>query len=70
MGKFWILLKNIDILKNEKKFTRISPGSDSTALFYILENASINFDLAFVNYKTRKQSDEEENSARELADQN
>ncbi|KAB0582974.1 tRNA lysidine(34) synthetase TilS [Campylobacter sputorum subsp. sputorum] len=63
-----MLLKNIDILKNEKNLLAFSHGSDSTALFYILENASINFDLAFVNYKTRKQSDEEENSARELAD--
>lgn len=61
------MLKNIDILKNEKNLLAFSHGSDSTALFYILENAGISFDIAFVNYKTRRQSDKEESCAKELA---
>lgn len=58
----------IDVMKNGKNLLAFSYGSDSTALFYILKNSCINFDLAFVNYKTRKQSDEEEICARKLAD--
>jgi len=44
-----------------------SAGSDSSALFFILVEYGVEFDIALVNYKTRKQSDEEEAYAKELA---
>ena len=45
-----------------------SHGIDSTALFYILEEAGIKFDLAMVDYNVREQSKNEIKSAKELAD--
>ena len=45
-----------------------SHGIDSTALFYILEEAGIKFDLAMVDYNIREQSKNEIKSAKELAD--
>ncbi len=45
-----------------------SHGIDSTALFYILEDAGIKFDLAMVDYNAREQSKNEIKSAKELAD--
>lgn len=54
-------------LKQEKNLLAFSHGIDSTALFYLLEENSIKFDLAFVNYQTREQSFEEEEAARILA---
>lgn len=57
----------LEILKNGKNLLAFSHGSDSTALFYILKNIGVSFDMAMINYKTRKQSDEEEKSARKLA---
>jgi tRNA(Ile)-lysidine synthase len=44
-----------------------SAGVDSTALFFILLNKKIPFDLAIVNYHTRKQSNEEVEYAKKLA---
>ncbi|WP_149724996.1 tRNA lysidine(34) synthetase TilS [Campylobacter concisus] len=45
-----------------------SHGVDSTALFYILEEAGVKFDLAMVDYNVREQSKSEIKSAKELAD--
>ncbi|OUT15291.1 tRNA lysidine(34) synthetase TilS [Campylobacter concisus] len=45
-----------------------SHGIDSTALFYILDEAGIKFDLAIVDYNVREQSKSEIKSAKELAD--
>ena len=45
-----------------------SYGIDSTALFYILDEAGIKFDLAMVDYNVREQSKSEIKSAKELAD--
>ncbi|WP_148798491.1 tRNA lysidine(34) synthetase TilS [Campylobacter concisus] len=45
-----------------------SHGIDSTALFYILEEAGIKFDIAMVDYNVREQSKSEIKSAKELAD--
>ena len=45
-----------------------SHGIDSTALFYILEDTGIKFDLAMVDYNVREQSKNEIKSAKELAD--
>lgn len=58
----------LDFLRERKNLLAFSHGSDSTALFYTLLNLGVKFDCAFVNYKTRKQSDEEEASAKELCD--
>lgn len=55
------------ILQDAKNLLAFSHGSDSTALFYALLKQKIPFDLAFVNYKKRAQSDIEEKSARNLA---
>ena len=44
-----------------------SHGIDSTALFYILEEAGVKFDLAIVDHNVREQSKFEVESAKELA---
>ena len=44
-----------------------SHGVDSTALFYILEEAGVKFDLAIVDHNARKESKFEVESAKELA---
>jgi tRNA(Ile)-lysidine synthase len=54
-------------LKKSKNLLAYSAGSDSNALFYILKSYNIDFDIALINYKTRKQSDCEEAYAKELA---
>lgn len=57
----------IKFLKGRKNLLAFSYGSDSTALFYILMDLKIEFDLVFINYKTRKNSDIEELEAKKLA---
>ena len=54
-------------LKGRKNLLAFSYGSDSTALFYLLERENIIFDMALINYKTRQNSDLEEEEARLLA---
>lgn len=58
----------LDFLRDRKNLLAFSHGSDSTALFYTLLNLGVKFDCAFVNYKTRENSDLEEISAKELCD--
>jgi tRNA(Ile)-lysidine synthase len=58
---------SIEKLKNSQNLLAYSAGSDSNALFYILQAHNIEFDIALVNYKTREQSDAEESYAKELA---
>lgn len=60
-------LLHLKPLKEGKNLLAFSYGSDSTALFYALQNEGVAFDLALVNYGTRMQSDEEEKSAKNLA---
>lgn len=62
-----LLLVCIEILRGRKNLLAFSHGSDSTALFWALTRLNIDFDLAFVNYKTRKNSDLEQFSAQNLA---
>lgn len=59
--------KSLDLLKAEKNLLAFSAGTDSTALFFILKALHVEFDIALVNYKTRPQSDKEEEYAKELA---
>lgn len=54
-------------LKNTKNLLAFSGGVDSSALFFLLVKLGIEFDIALVNYKTRENSDKEEEFAQNLA---
>jgi len=56
-------------LKKNKNLLAFSAGVDSSALFFILLENNIPFDIALVNYGTRENSDTEEAHARALAKQ-
>ena len=60
-------LKTLETLKSGRNLLAFSHGVDSTALFYLLDEASVKFDLAIVDYNVRAQSKDEIASARELA---
>jgi tRNA(Ile)-lysidine synthase len=53
--------------KLQNNLLAFSGGVDSTALFFYLLERNIPFDIAIVNYHTRKESDEEVAYAKELA---
>jgi len=57
----------ISALKNKKSLLAFSGGVDSTALFFLLEEAGVEFDIALVNYNTRESSKAEEEYAKELS---
>ncbi len=59
-------LPSLGHLKNSKNLLAFSGGGDSTALFFLLLKHDISFDVAHINYKTRKQSDDEEEYAKKL----
>ena len=54
-------------LKSGQNLLAFSHGVDSTALFYLLDEAGVKFDLAIVDYNVRAQSKDEVASARDLA---
>lgn len=54
-------------LKAKKNLLAFSAGVDSTALFFLLEEAGVGFDIAIVDYNTRLQSKEEVAYAKALA---
>ena len=56
-----------DLLKSNKNLLAFSAGVDSSALFFILLEQNINFDIAIVNYGLREQAKDEINYAKELA---
>lgn len=58
---------SIAILKNKKNLLAFSAGVDSSALFFLLLDANIPFDVAHVNYQTRKNSDKEALYVKDLA---
>jgi len=60
--------KTVPFLQKGKNLLAFSGGVDSSALFFLLLEKKIDFDIAIVNYRTRKQSDTEESYAKELAD--
>nr|WP_292664114.1 tRNA lysidine(34) synthetase TilS [Nitratifractor sp.] len=51
-----------------KNLLAFSHGLDSTALFHLLLENGIDFDIAMVNYGVREQAEEEVKAAEELAD--
>lgn len=57
----------IAALKGKKSLLAFSGGVDSTALFFLLEEAGVEFDIALVNYNTRESSKAEEAYAKELS---
>ncbi|MBU1668822.1 tRNA lysidine(34) synthetase TilS [bacterium] len=57
----------LDLLKNSKNLLAFSAGVDSSALFFLLLEYNIPFDIALVNYGLRKQSIQEEEYALTLA---
>ncbi len=58
---------SIDLLKGKKNLLAFSGGVDSTALFFLLREAGVEFDLAIVDYGIREQSKDEVEYAKELA---
>jgi len=50
---------SLKILKGSKNLLAFSAGVDSTALYHLLKEQSISFDIAIVDYKIRKQSKKE-----------
>ncbi len=58
---------SLNLLKGKKNLLAFSAGGDSTALFFLLLKFDIKFDIAIVNYNTRKQSLDELAYAQELA---
>jgi len=57
----------LDLLKAKKNLLAFSAGVDSSALFFLLQDANITFDIAIVDYGLREQSKEEVRYAQELA---
>lgn len=60
---------NLDFseIKSSKNLLAFSAGIDSTALFFLLLNSNIPFDIAIVDYNIREQSKEEVAHAKNLA---
>ena len=60
---------NLDfsVIKNQKNLLAFSAGIDSSALFFLLIEKDIPFDIAIVNYNLRAQSNDEVSYAKELA---
>src|SRR5665648_294854 len=56
-------------LKEKKNLLAFSAGVDSSALFFLLLENNISFDIALVNYGTRENSSKEEAHAHALAKQ-
>jgi tRNA(Ile)-lysidine synthase len=57
----------LSYLRNSRNLLAFSSGGDSSALFHLLVDADIDFDIAHVNYHTRQQSDDEASYAITLA---
>jgi len=57
----------LEELKEKKNLLAFSGGVDSSALFFLLRDKGIDFDISLVNYQTRKESLLEEEYAKSLA---
>ncbi len=58
--------KAIKYLKNNKNLLAFSGGTDSAALFFVLQDYNIDFDIAIIDYCLREQSKEEVEYAQKL----
>ena len=58
---------NLSSLSGQKNLLAFSAGIDSSALFFLLIDSGISFDIAIVNYGLRESSDIEEQYAQTLA---
>jgi tRNA(Ile)-lysidine synthase len=58
----------LDSLLNQKNLLAFSGGVDSTALFFLLLENNINFDIAIVDYNIRIQSKEEVHYAKTISE--
>ena len=58
---------SISFLKNHKNLLAFSAGVDSSALFFLLLENNVSFDIALVNYGLRKDANTEEQHAITLA---
>jgi tRNA(Ile)-lysidine synthase len=67
--KIMIAPETINLLKKSSNLLAFSGGVDSSALFYILLERNIEFDLAIVNYNQREQSVQEVAYAKYLAEE-
>ena len=59
--------KTLPSIQNKKNLLAFSAGGDSTALFFLLLDANVDFDIAIVDYGLREQSKDEVLYAKELA---
>ena len=64
-----LLTSTLEKLQAGSNLLAFSGGVDSSALFYLLLEQNISFDIAIVNYQTREQSEEEVAYAHALAKQ-
>jgi len=62
-----MLILDTKKLQNKKNLLAFSAGVDSSALFYLLLENNINFDIAIVDYGLREESKKEINHAKTLA---
>ena len=67
MSQIEIPCSIISNLQNSKNLLAFSAGVDSSALFFLLLEHNIPFDIALVNYNLRKEAQKEEHHAIELA---
>ena len=58
---------SLNLLKSKKNLLAFSAGVDSTALFFLLNDSNIDFDIAIVDYGLREQSKNEVAHAKNLA---
>jgi len=59
--------KSISSLQNHKNLLAFSAGVDSSALFFLLLQENIKFDIALINYQLRDEANKEEAHSIELA---
>ncbi|CAA6817340.1 MAG: tRNA(Ile)-lysidine synthetase (EC [uncultured Sulfurovum sp.] len=64
-----MLTLDLNNLQNKKNLLAFSAGVDSSALFFLLLENNIKFDIAIVDYNVRKQSKKEVTHAKTLAKQ-
>lgn len=56
------IAEKLPFLQNSKNLLGFSGGVDSVALFFLLLEFKIDFDIAIVHYHTRKEADEDRKS--------